>query len=329
MLCLKIKKSSLVGFNRDGEYIVNILKCIGSGSYGYIFLMDYNNYVMKILVDEEIEESLTDYDEISIIDKIIDNKGLEINNRKYAYGEIMTRGKENFVRKGSIFLNFNEKDEKNIKSSFISKNGRRRIFNLYQNNKVIIMPLFVSFYDYKKLANVYIKKEKILFIFINCLIKSVDELLEMGLINIDLKMNNIMIDENNKLKIIDFGMILNSDKLDKKMEHNIKYYIWPNNRNFTYSMIISYMISVFILEIIYENNVYEFHRDSSMINFCVNNFLNSSIYSSEFKELIKQSLIDGLDFNKFKEKFYLFGENERDIPNMYHIMLYNKGIKIF
>ena len=335
MLKLNVIKSNLEGLNGGGAYGVNLMKCIGSGSYGYIFLMDFRNYVMKILLEEEESDGITDIKEMDVVDKIIENGNLLVNNVNYAFGKISMDDDKNVltdldkrVRRSSyIYLHLNGKGEKELKESVISKNGKRRSFNLFQNNSVIVMPLYISFYDYLEQNSRFFKKEVILSNFMNLLVKSVEELLELGYINIDLKMNNVMIDEGNRMRIVDFGMVVRSNMIDKKMDNKVKYYIWPRNKNFTYSMVISYMISVFVMEVLYGRSVYEFCKDKTVLNLCLNDFNEIEVFSVKFKKLIMMSLIDGLEFSKFKE--YFSELKCKDIPNMYHIILYNKGIKLF
>ena len=62
---------------RKYNYEVNLWKCIGSGSYGYIFLTDIDNYAVKILTeynDKENREEFSDYSEIDVVNRIIDKK---------------------------------------------------------------------------------------------------------------------------------------------------------------------------------------------------------------------------------------------------------------
>lgn len=60
------------------------------------------------------------------------------------------------------------------------------------------------------------------------IIKSVNELLTIDLINIDLKKGNFMVDVNNKIKMIDMGMMRDKNKMnDVFREDDVLYYIWP------------------------------------------------------------------------------------------------------
>lgn len=340
---VKIKNSNINSFSPKKYYSINLLKCIGSGSYGLIFLTDIKNYVVKIIVDiDDQDDRLSDFKEIDVIDKLIQKK-ITVNNGEYAHGELVNENKYNLMitkkeegrtrRSSSIFLHLNLIGDANPLESKISKRNKTKSFYLYETNSVIIMPLFVPFYDYLDVCKKNFRNEIVLCNILKLLIDSVDELFEMNFINIDLKMNNIMIDKNNNLKIIDFGMVLSSKRLMEKMNHDIKYYIWPKNRDFSYSMILSYMIVVFILEILYEQYVFEIHKNNTVSKVLINNVEIEDFLSPKFKEIIVKVLEEGIEYNNFKfrinQLLYSYGINKGKLPNLYNILLSDKGIDLF
>ena len=69
-------------------------------------------------------------------------------------------------------------------------------------------------------------------------------------------MNNMMIDENNNLKIVDFGLVKDITKWKKVFDPlDINYYIWPKEKVLL-SQMISYMLSMVIFEVLFEDKVF-------------------------------------------------------------------------
>lgn len=347
---VNIINSNLPKLVRKYNYEVNLLKCIGSGSYGYIFLTDIDNYAVKILTeynDKENREEFSDYSEIDVVNRIIDKKiKMTINNDKYGYGKLMdkynfdnlTKKKiENNANKKNpgIYINVNIQDGLKIDYSVIKKREKIKTFLVYDNNDIIFMPIYLPFMDYIESFNngIIFRNESVLCLFVKKLLKSVDELLKINMINIDLKMNNVMIDKKLQMKIIDFGMIMNKDKINDLMNLKVKYYIWPHNRNFSYSMVIPYMIIIFVLEVLFKSNVYGLQKDDFALKSILDEVDFLLFLSKEFKEIIFNVLIEGMELEEFRTKmneiFSKYDLEELEMPNIYYYTMMNKGIKLF
>ena len=347
---VNIINSNLPKLVRKYNYEVNLLKCIGSGSYGYIFLTDIDNYAVKILTeygDKNNKEAYSDYNEIDVVNRIIDKKiKMDINNDRYGYGKLMnkynfddlTKKKiENSETKKNpgIYIHINLKDDLKIEYSVIKKREKVKTFLVYDNNEVIFMPIYLPFMDYIESFNneIMFRNEGVLCLFVKKLLKSVDELLKINMINIDLKMSNVMINKKLEMKIIDFGMVMNKDKYNDLMDLNVNYYIWPHKKNYTYSMMIPYMIVIFILEIVFKTDVYRLQNN----NFALQSLLEDLGYilflSKEFKEIICNVLTDCMQLDEFRTKmdtiFSKYNLEELEMQNIYYYTMMNKGIKLF
>ena len=316
-----------------GKTKINLYKCIGSGSYGYIFLTDYN-YVVKVLIEESQEKTsqdLMDFLEPDVINKII-SKDFAINCNEYALGII---GENEKIETKCLQLNINSPTCVIKKKSYVEKKNRRKSFYIYRKNFIIIMPHYLSFYDYLSVFSTkrLFRNECVMCLIMNRLIVSVEELLSIGLINIDLKMNNVMIDNTDEIRIVDFGLTVSKERMTEYIDNDIKYYIWPKNK-MTYSQVISYMLSMFILEIIYERKVYEFQRDDNKIfKNIIENFSEISWLSKQFKKILVKSLTDGLDYPKYRasmeEVFSKYNLANYGLPNMYYLGMLLSGQEIY
>ena len=204
---------------------------------------------------------------------------------------------------------------------------------MFESDKVILMPLFVSFYDYYSVFRKHLQNEKVLCNIVKLLIDGTEELLSLGFINIDLKMNNVMVDKNNRLKIIDFGLVVSEKRIKESMDFNIKYYIWPRDNNFTFGMVLSYMVVVFVLEVLYEDSVFSLHKKNNLISIIENNIKITRYFSDNFKEIIISVLKDGIEYTDFKNRmqplFDKYEIKEGKIPDLYSLLLWNKGLDIF
>ena len=290
---INVVNSNIDQFKKNEDYVITLPKFLNSGTYGYVFTTNYTNYCVKILcINPHLDNSndLVDYDEIAVIDKIITSEqSFEVVSSEYCYGKIVCYNSKIDIN-SSIHIRINKK-ENEISSSSIIENGNKPIkFAIYEENYVIIMP------RYFELKNTKIKQEDIC----KKVIKSVDELLSIDLINIDMKRSNYMVDINNNIKMIDMGMMRNKDKMDKSFrEDDIIYYIWPIHRVLKHKQLIPYMISIFMLELKYQNNVYEIKSDYNHVLMIIKKFMGLEELPIMFRDIIQKALTHGVDYDIF------------------------------
>lgn len=331
---INIKRSN-IHFLKPGDYQIKLLKCLGYGSYGYVFLTDLKNLTIKINFGDYKEHSLigiVEYDEIFTVNKIINEKPkYKINCSEYAFGTLLS--KKNVEGIDTINIIVNKPEEKQLSSIF--KSGKNNKILFFEGNDVLLMPTYVSYYDYcKTLSSTFFKNEVVLIVLLRNLILSVEELKKIGLVNIDVKLNNMMIDDNNNLKIVDFGLVKDISKWNKTFDSlDIDYYLWPKNKC-NLSQMISYMLSMIIFEVLFEDKVFILqNKKYEQFNTYLDEFLELTNISTELKHLIYNSLKHYMSFEEFKEKFNNFFKKYEGmhltIPNLYHYVLYNKGVDIY
>ena len=328
---VNINHSNLKNYEINKLYEINAIKSIGNGGYGYIFLT--NQYdVIKIIPEnpDEEKEDYSDFSEENVVKKIIENKNnFKINNNKYAIGKI-TQNEEiaannKFIHPIEFIINTPGIDEKQIKYSSIITNRKKQKFALYETNTVIIMPHYLCFYNYiESFPNRKIFKcEQTILFFLSKLIQGIDELLTINIINIDIKMNNIMFDKKMDMKIIDYGLTKSYTNLYSKIETDAKYYAWSNNPEFTYNNQLCYMLSIFILEIIFDKRVPDIQNNIDNLKYLLYDLMIHTTISNELKKLIKESINIGVDYNIYKEeiqkKMQEYNWEDFTIPNIYNL----------
>jgi len=290
---INVVNSNIDQFKKNEDYVITLPKFLNSGTYGYVFTTNNTNYCVKILcMNPHLDNSndLVDYDEIAVIDKIIESKqSFEVISSEYCYGKIVCYD-ANIDIKSSTHITINKKDNNIPRKSYIEHDNKVKKFSIYEENYVIIMPLYFELKNTKINAEDICKK----------VIKSVDELLSIDLINIDMKRSNYMVDINNNIKMIDMGMMRNKDKMDKPFrEDDIYYYIWPIHRVLKHKQLIPYMISIFMLELKYQNNVYEIKNDYNYILLIIKKFMGLEELPIMFRDIINKALTHGLDYEIF------------------------------
>ena len=290
---INVVNSNIEKFKKNEDYIITLPKFINCGTYGYVFTTNYENYCVKILClnpHDDNSNDLVDYDEIAVIEKIITSeKSFEVISSEYCYGKIVCYD-GNINIDSSTHITINKKDNDIPRKSYINYNNKIKKFIVYEENYVVIMP------RYFELKNTKIKPEDIC----KKVIKSVDELLSIDLINIDMKRPNYMVDMNNNIKMIDMGMMRNKDKMDKAFkEESISYYIWPIHRILKHKQLIPYMISIFMLELKFPNDVYEIKRDYNHILMIIKKFIVLEELPTMFKDIIQKSLTQCVDYEIF------------------------------
>jgi len=332
-----IHHSNLQNYEINKTFQITAIKSIGNGGYGYIFLT--NQYdVIKIIPEnpDEPKEDYTDYPEECVIKKIIENKNhFKINNNKYAIGKVIQNEpiltKDKIIHPIEFIINTPGIDEKDIKHSSIITNRKKQKFAVYETNTVIIMPHYLCFYNYiESFSNRKpFKCEQTILFFLSKLIQSIDELLSINIINIDIKMNNIMFDKKMDMKIIDYGLTKSANNFYSKIETDVKYYAWSNNPEFTYNNQLCYMLSIFILEIIFDKRVPDIQNNPDYIKFLLFDLLSQRCISNDLKNLIKNSIEIGVDYQAYKDeiqkKMQEYNWEDFTIPNIYNLYYSNNG----
>ena len=330
-ISVNIYHSNLKNYEINKVYEITAIKSIGNGSYGYIFLT--NTYDVIKLIPENPNESkddYTDFTEENVIKKIIDNKSnFNINNNKYSIGKIIQTEpvikKEKIIHSIEFLVNISGISESDINYSSIIKNRKKQKFALYETNTVIIMPNYLSFYSYIEIfpSRKEFKSEQTILFFVSKLIQSIDELLTINVINIDIKMNNIMFDKKMNIKIIDYGLTKSANNLNSKIETDVKYYAWSNNPEFTYNNQLCYMLSIFFLEIIFDKRVTNIQENPDHIKYVLYDLMNQHSISNELKKLVKESINTGIDYqiykNEIQKKMQEYNWEDFTIPNIYDL----------
>ena len=330
-ISVNIYHSNLKNYEINKVYEITAIKSIGNGSYGYIFLTSQYD-VIKLIPENpnQLKDDYTDFTEENIIKKIIDNKSnFNINNNKYSIGKIIQTElvikKEKIIHPIEFLVNISGISESNIIYSSIIKNRKKQKFALYETNTVIIMPHYLSFYSYIEIfpSRKEFKSEQTILFFVSKLIQSIDELLTINIINIDIKMNNIMFDKKMNMKIIDYGLTKSVNNLNSKIETDVKYYAWSNNPKFTYNNQLCYMLSIFFLEIIFDKRVPDIQNNLDYIKFLLIDLLSQHYISNELKTLVKDSISTGIDYQIYKniiqKKMQEYNWEDFTIPNIYNL----------
>ena len=336
-ISVNIYHSNLKNYEINKVYEITAIKSIGNGSYGYIFLTSQYD-VIKLIPENpnELKDDYTDFTEENVIKKIIDNKSnFNINNNKYSIGKIIQTEpvikKEKIIHPIEFLVNISGISEININYSSIIKNRKKQKFALYETNIVIIMPHYLCFYNYIEMFpnRKIFKSEQIILFLVSKLIQSIDELITINIINIDIKMNNIMFDKKMDIKIIDYGLTKSYEHLFSKIETEVKYYVWSNNPQFNYNNQLCYMMSIFILEIIFDKRVPDIQNNPEYIKYVLYDLFSQNFISTEIKKLLKESILVGIDYPIYKEaiqkKMKEYNWDDFTIPNIYDLYLINKG----
>lgn len=335
-ISVKIHHSNLQNYETNKDYEITAVKTIGNGGYGFIFLTTQND-VVKLIPENPFEsrDDYSDFTEEKVIKTIIENRdNFKVNNNKYAIGKIAYKQEFSEQEKkplNPIDFNINTSQTANVIYSTITTNRKKQKFTLYETNTVIIMPYYLCFYNYIEIFphRKQFKSEQIILFFLNKLIQSIDELLTINIINIDIKMNNIMFDKKMDIKIIDYGLTKSYEHLFSKIETDVKYYVWSNNPQFNYNNQLCYMMSIFILEIIFDKRVPDIQNNPEYIKYVLYDLISQNFISTEIKKLLKESILVGIDYPIYKEaiqkKMKEYNWDDFTIPNIYDLYLINKG----
>ena len=209
-------------------------KLIGQGVYGCVY---YPNYTCKGKVKKD------DY-----VSKLVRN-GKNYKNQEYEVGKIIKKIKnydENFII---------QEKKCNIKTdvymSIINKNtdckiGTDTLYSILHSKYIDSM----TYYEYLKKNKITLKQ---VVFFIYDIFNKIILIGNVNIIHMDLHLDNILIDNNNKLYIIDFGVSLNKKKFFVKNKINYTYLInkWFHI-DFRY---VSYTLEYFFISYIIKHNL--------------------------------------------------------------------------
>lgn len=136
-------------------------------------------------------------------------------------------------------------------------------------------------------------------------------------------MNNIMFDKKMDMKIIDYGLTKSYNNFNSKIDTDVKYYAWSNNPNFTYNNQLCYMLSIFILEIIFDKRVTDIQTKPDNMKYILYDLAIQQYISNELKTLVKYSINTGIDYQNYKneiqKKMQEYNWEDFTIPNIYDL----------
>jgi serine/threonine protein kinase len=227
MVVLNIVEASIP--NLKGKIRVKILKLLGVGSYGRVYLTNFNNMVIKIFNNDQNMNIINL--EYKIFKKLIDYT-MPLENMKDLTESISNSYPINLVRA----LGIGELEEEYSYQDIINSKG----------SKFILMPLYQKFYDFhtelKQLHDFdFILK------FITILLKVCIFLeKEMKIINMDIKTSNLMYD-NKELILIDLGLVHTIEHGKEIYVSDNKYFVWPHDSCFLVAVPV-YSIAICVIE---------------------------------------------------------------------------------
>jgi len=90
-----------------------------------------------------------------------------------------------------------------------------------------------------------------------------------------------------------------------------------------------YMLSIFILEIIFDKHVPDIQNNLDNMKFLLFDLLSQNYISNELKNLIKNSIEVGMQYQDYKEivqkKMQEYNWDDFTIPNMYNLYYSKEG----
>jgi hypothetical protein len=89
------------------------------------------------------------------------------------------------------------------------------------------------------------------------------------------------------------------------------------------------MLSIFVLEIIFDKRVPDIQNNPDYIKFLLFDLITQRCISNELKNLIKNSIEIGVDYQAYKEEIHKkmqeYNWEDFTIPNIYNLYYSNKG----
>ena len=290
ILKIYILRSSNENYIENKYKKIKIIKKIGEGSYGLVFLLN-NDHVIKIFKNSTIQNTILNESNYLIP---IKNENREL----IFYYKYIDEKKENnyIINLYAIGI---------IKDTIIDNTN-----NIELNSYFIILPLCTSFYNTYKIFNTELINKKNGINFTLKIMKrliQISEFLEnkYNIINLDFKLNNFMFtNKNNNLDnliMLDFSIT----KKKTKIKYNIdnKYYIWPKSNNILIENIPAYSTCINGLELLFghksiirNNNKLDYYlkiikeKDKNIYNIFFNGLI-LKINTENFLKLLNQLII--------------------------------------
>jgi hypothetical protein len=240
ILKIYILRSSNDNYIENKYKKIKIIKKIGEGSYGLVFLLN-NDHVIKIFKNSTIKNSILNESNYLI--------PIKYENREliFYYKYIDDKKENNYIiNLYAIGL---------IKDIIIDNTN-----NIDLNSYFIILPLCKSFYNIYNIYNTPLINKKNGINFTLKIMKRIIQISEFlenkyNIINLDFKLNNFMFTNTNKnnnldnLIMLDFSIV----KTKTKTKYNIdnKYYIWPDSNNILIEYLPSYSTCINGLELLF------------------------------------------------------------------------------
>ena len=217
---------------------IKIIKKIGEGSYGLVYLLN-NDHVIKIFKNSTLKNSILNESNCLIP---IKNENREL----IFYYKYIDEKKENnyIINLYAIGL---------IKDIIIDNAN-----SIELNSYFIILPLCKPFYNSYNIFNTQLidKKNGIKFtIKIMKRLIQISDFLEnkYNIVNLDFKLNNFMFKNNSNdlenLIMLDFSIIKKKTKIKYNIDNN--YYIWPKNNNILIEYLPPYSTCINGLELLF------------------------------------------------------------------------------
>lgn len=252
---IKVNISDSPNVDLVGEKEIKLLQYLGSGAYGCVYLTNLENTVIKIF------ETNSNPNKINIEYKLF--KKLMEYTKNYPPNLVKAIGRGE------------------LKQKITFENSSHNY-----GDKFILIPYYKKFYDVNK-SRLKIREKEFVINFIADLLK-VSIFLEKKLehIDLDIKTSNLMYDHNDKLILIDLGLV---EKLETGKEIFIpdkKYFIWPYDNCFLVTVPV-YSIAICVIEFFFGKlKVWKIQSSQEATVFAENISLTSKTIGSILKKMI-------------------------------------------
>ena len=249
-------KTKYILLKQDLSQVGGTYKKLGAGNYGIVFTeSDSSLYAYKLFVLNEQQNSQNYDNELSTLHYITENNlqdtissphiiQLSIFNSKFKLVK-----QKNYTGILNEYKTYQTLDNNSSIKKFI-KNKPSIIFELKEEVKQKIKYVVIKMPKYKITLSKYLKEllvlepndENLLIKYVeipNIILEKINIMIENNIYHFDLNLNNIMIDQNETVRIIDFGkssVIENPEDItitDYITKYYLLYYIsqYNNNKN--------------------------------------------------------------------------------------------------
>jgi len=238
-----------------GDKDIKLLKYLGSGAYGHVYLTNLNNTVIKIFQTESSPEKIN-------IEYTLFKKLMEYNDN-YPANLVKAIGRGQLA--DEVFFQTN-------KHNF--------------GDRFILIPFYKKFYDVNR-SRLKIREKNFVINFIADLLK-VSIFLERKLqyIDLDIKTSNMMYDHKDELILIDLGLV---EKLETGKEIFVPdkdYFIWPYQNCFLITVPV-YSIAICVVEFFFGKlEVWKVQSSKDVLEFAENISLTSKTIGNILKKMI-------------------------------------------